>query len=234
MSLIWKLFKNTIAAERILGVDEGFRQKLEQAQARLYPLKIGTKGQLLEWYDEYPEWEPTHRHASLLVGLAWGTRITKLGTPELFAAARKSLELRGPGGFLPQKMSMCARLEDGELCYQNLDTTLNLAELFVQSHTGEIHFLPALPPEWPEGHVNGLCARGGYTVDVGWRGGKILQGTIHAKFDGKCRVRTDSPVTVSSNGERVNYTIPEENVVEFDAKAGQTYELSLRTSTGHR
>jgi hypothetical protein len=41
---------------------------------------------------------------------------------------------------------MCARLEDGELCYQNLDTTLNMAELFVQSHTGEIHFLPALPP----------------------------------------------------------------------------------------
>jgi hypothetical protein len=67
-----------------------------------------------------------------------------------------------------------------------------------------------------------------------WRGGKILQGTIHAKFDGKCRVRTDSPVTVSSNGERVSYTILEENVVEFDVKAGQTYELPVRTSTGQR
>ena len=73
---------------------------------------------------------------------------------------------------------MWARLGDGEQCYHNLDTSLNMAELFVQSHAGEIHFLPALPQAWPEGHVRGLMARGGYVVDVEWRGGRFLNGVI--------------------------------------------------------
>ncbi len=233
-SLTWQILQNTVAASRVLGVDEAFRHQLEQAQARLQPLKIGSKGQLLEWYDEYPETERTHRHASLLVGLAWGTRITKRGTPELFAAARKSLELRGPGGGLPQKLRMCARLEDGELCYRNLDTTLNLAELFLQSHAEEIHLLPALPAAWPEGQVTGLKARGGYIVDVAWRGGRVLTAKIHAAFAGRCRVRRAAPVTAAAAGNRVRYTIPEEDVVEFDVQPGQTYDLSVRVSTGQR
>ena len=227
LSLIWELFKNTIEASRTLGRDEEFRQKLIQAQARLRPLKIGSKGQLLEWYDEYPEQDPTHRHISHLAGLAWGTRITRRGTPELFAAARKSLELRGPGGILPQKLSMCARLEDGELCYRYLDTSLNMAELFVQSHDGEIHLLPALPKAWPTGYVKGLKARGGYIVDVEWREGRFLKGTVHAHFDARCRVRADAPIAaVTANGQRVPHAIPEKTVVEFDVQAGRNYELS--------
>ena len=227
MSLIWELFKNTITAARTLGVDESFRRQLEQAQARLRPLKIGSKGQLLEWYDEYPEQDPTHRHISHLAGLAWGTRITRRGTPELFAAARKSLELRGPGGILPQKLSMCARLEDGELCYRYLDTTLNMAELFVQSHASEIHLLPALPKAWPAGYVKGLKARSGYVVDVEWREGRFLKGTVRARLATRCRVRTGAPITaVTSNGQCVVHVIPEKSVVEFDVKAGRNYELS--------
>ena len=228
-SLIWELFKNTITAARTLRVDDGFREKLEQAQARLQPLKIGSHGQILEWYDEYPEAMPDHHHVSPLVGLAWGTRITRRGTPELFAAARKTMERRGPGGILPHKLSMCARLEDGELCYRHLDTTLNMAELFVQSHAGEIHFLPALPQAWPAGHVKGLKARGGYTVDVEWREGGITRGIVRARFAGRCRVRTGTPIAaVTSAAQRVPHTVPEANVVEFAVEAGRSYELSAR------
>lgn len=224
-SLIWELFKNTIGASRVLGVDADLRQQLEQAQARLAPLKIGSKGQLLEWHDEYRETDPQHRHASLLVGLAWGSRITRRETPEWFAAARKSLELRGNGATLPSKVSMCARLEDGELCYRNLDTSLNMAELFVQSHAGEIHLLPALPLAWSDGWVRGLKARGGYGVDVEWRAGRFLTGVIRAKSDGTCRVRVGGPVTVRSADHPVIFTKPEDNVVEFAGRAGQTYTL---------
>ncbi|MFA6292546.1 MAG: glycoside hydrolase family 95 protein [Victivallales bacterium] len=229
ISLIWELFKNTIAAAHTLGIDEDFQRQLEQAQARLQPLKIGSHGRILEWYGEYPEAMPDHHHASLLVGLAWGTRITRRGTPELFAAARRTLEIRGTGGILPCKLSMCARLEDGELCYRFLDTSLNMAELFLQSRYGEIHFLPALPNAWPTGYVKGLKACGSYVVDVEWREGRILKGTIHAKFDGRCRVRADASVdSVTSDGQRISHSIPEENVAKFDVQAGRTYELSLK------
>ena len=225
-SLIWELFNNTIAASRVLGVDADFRQKLEQAQARLEPLKIGSHGQLLEWQEEYRETDPQHRHASLLVGLIWGSRITRRGTPEWFAAARKSLELRGKGATLPSKLSLCARLEDGELCYRNLDTSLNMAELFVQSHAGDIHLLPALPQAWPAGSVRGLKARGGYTVDVEWHGGRFLKGGIRAQADGQCRVRVNVPVTVRSGDNPVNCARPVDDVIEFAVQAGQSYVLS--------
>jgi len=230
MSLIWELFKNTIAAARTLGVDEGFRRQLELAQARLLPLRIGSQGQILEWYDEYPEAMPDHHHASLLVGLAWGTRITRRGTPELFAAACKTFERRGPtGGLLPARLCMCARMEDGELCYRYLDNIiLDTAELFVQSHADEIHLLPALPAAWPEGHVKGLKARGGYTVGAEWRKGHITKGIVRAHFDARCRVRTGVPVAaVTVDGACVRHVTPEEHVVEFEAQAGRSYELSF-------
>ena len=183
---------------------------------------------MLEWYDEYPEAMPDHHHASLLVGLAWGTRITRYGTPDLFAAARRTLEMRGTGGILPCKLSMCARLEDGELCYRFLDTTLNMAELFLQSRYGEIHFLPALPKAWPAGYLRGLKACGAYVVDMEWREDRILKAAIHARFDGRCRIRAGAAVdSVTSDDQRVSHFIPEENVVEFGVQAGRTYELSL-------
>ena len=226
ISLIWELFKNTISSASVLGIDDAFREKLAEAQARLQPLKIGSKGQILEWYDEYSEAMPDHHHVSPLVGLAWGTRITRRGTPELFEAARKTLELRGTGGVLPQKLSMCARLEDGELCWRYLDTTLNMAELFVQSHDGEIHLLPALPQAWPEGYVKGLKARGGYVVDAAWHEGRINEAMIYSRFDGECRLRTGMPVAaVNSDGKPVSHRVLEKKVVAFDVLAGQSYIL---------
>jgi len=164
------------------------------------------------------------------VGLAWGTRITLRGTPDLFAAARRTFEQRGTGGILPARLCMCARLEDGELCYRYIDNIiLDTAELFVQSQAGEIHFLPALPKAWPSGYVKGLKARGSYVVDMEWNNERILKGTIRARFDGRCRVRASAPVdSVISDGQHISHTIPEKNVAEFDVLAGRNYELSFK------
>ena len=56
--------------------------------------------------------------------------------------------------------------------------------MLLQSHAGEIHFLPALPPEWPEGSVRGLRARGGVEVDIAWTGGRATEAVLRARVRG--------------------------------------------------
>jgi hypothetical protein len=67
-----------------------------------------------------------------------------------------------------------------------------MAEMLLQSHTGEIQLLPALPGAWAQkGSFSGLCARGGYTVDCEWEKGKVTRVSIWAKVPGKVTVRMD-------------------------------------------
>jgi alpha-L-fucosidase 2 len=243
LSLMWEVFRMTIEASRILGVDEALRAQMEQAQKRLSPLKIGSKGQILEFHDEFPEPDTTstmlygmqHRHASHLVGLCWGTRITKRGTPELFEAAHKSFVMRGRGGGLPEKLAMAARLEDPDLVWQTIPSALfdgnrplSMIEFLVQSHLRELHLLPALPAALPEGHLRGVKARGGYLLDLEWKEGKLAKSVIRSKFAGKCRVRTSVPVVVTAAGKPVKTASPEASVVEFDTTAGGVYTLTRK------
>jgi alpha-L-fucosidase 2 len=116
MELIWDLFTHCIDASRILGVDAGFAARLEDARARLYPLHVGSRGQLQEWFQDTPEEDVHHRHLSHLVGVYPGSEITP-ATPETFAAARRSLEIRGDdstGWSLAWKISLWARFRDGQ------------------------------------------------------------------------------------------------------------------------
>jgi len=92
--IITELFDNCLAAAVILGVDDAFSAKLAEARARLAGPKVGEDGRLLEWSRERMECEPGHRHLSHLYALYPGWQITPRRTPELAAAARKSLEHR--------------------------------------------------------------------------------------------------------------------------------------------
>jgi alpha-L-fucosidase 2 len=71
----------------------------------------------------------------------------------------------------------------------NFGAAAGIAEMLLQSHTGEVHLLPALPAVWPAGHVDGLCARGGYVVDILWKNGHVQAARLRSRLGGTCRVR---------------------------------------------
>jgi alpha-L-fucosidase 2 len=129
MSLVWDLFTNVIQATQFLNTDEDFRNWLMEKRRKLFPLQIGKKGNLQEWYKDWEDVEPQHRHISHLFGLFPGRQITPISTPEFAEAAAKSLELRGDGGTgwsKGWKINVWARLHDGNHAHKLIREQLTL------------------------------------------------------------------------------------------------------------
>ncbi len=121
--LVRYLFGACAEAARVLGRDAGLSAELDAKRAQLAPTRIGSDGRVMEWLEEYREVDPHHRHVAHLLGLFPGNEITPERTPELAAAARKSLEARGDastGWSVALKTGMWARLEDGDRAFRVL------------------------------------------------------------------------------------------------------------------
>jgi alpha-L-fucosidase 2 len=131
MAMIRELFLDVLAAEKVLKNDPAFAAQVSAALAKLLPYQIGAAGHLQEWYHDWADQDPKHRHQSHLYGLYPGTHVTLEGTPAIAAAARKTLEIKGDettGWSKGWRINLWARLQDGEHAYKMYRELLKYVE----------------------------------------------------------------------------------------------------------
>lgn len=228
LAMIRECLTDTREAARVLNTDNDFVKRIDRSLKRLHPYNIGKDGNLQEWYYDWKDKDPQHRHQSHLFGLFPGHHITVDKTPSLAAACARSLEIKGDkttGWSTGWRVNLYARLHDGKTAYHtyrkllryispdgytgndarrgggtypnlldahspfqidgNFGGCAGVVEMLMQSTGNTITLLPALPEEWSDGYVRGICARGGFVVEMDWRDGRVTSLYVKSRNGGR-------------------------------------------------
>ena len=148
-------------------------------------------------------------------------------------------------------MALWARLNDGdransifkgyikEQCYASLfakcftplqvdgtfGVTAGITEMLIQSHEGIVELLPALPAEWSEGAFNGVCARGGFELNITWKEKELTSVDVLSKSGKSCRINTGKEAEVFLNDKKVDMTKHNDGSIEFSTTKGSRYAI---------
>jgi alpha-L-fucosidase 2 len=105
-------------------------------------------------------------------------------------------------------------------------STAVITEMLLQSHTGTLSLLPALPKSWLDGSVSGLRGRGGFEVDLMWNSSRLTKAKISSVNGATCKLVIKHPVKIFYKGKAVKLKRNDDNTLEFDTQKGQVYELT--------
>ncbi|MFZ6770341.1 glycoside hydrolase family 95 protein [Undibacterium sp. Di26W] len=194
-----------------------------------------------DWDTQAPEQH--HRHVSHLYAIYPSSQINLRDTPDLLQAAKNSLRQRGDlatGWGTAWRICLWARMGDGDHAHSilkaltgpkrtypnmfdahppfqidgNFGGAAGIMEMLLQSWGGEVFLLPALPSAWPSGEVKGMRARGGLSVDMQWRAGKLVSATLQGPPGAALRL--------SYRGTRVD--------ISLDAKGMHRLQVPVATT----
>lgn len=235
-----------IAAATELGVDSASVASWSGTLSRIAPYRIGSHGQLQEWWADIDDPADHHRHTNHLFGLHPGNSINPLTDSTLTRACKTTLSHRGDeatGWSMGWKLNHWARLLDGNHAYLlfqnllregtgpnlwdqhppfqidgNLGGTAGVAEMLLQSHNdGVLHLLPALPDAWTHGSVTGLLARGAFEVDIDFADGLLTGATVRSRKGEEC--------TVAYRGHRITFPTEPGGVYRIAATSGGAIKM---------
>lgn len=252
MAFIRECLKDALEAAKVLGGEQDFVNEIEQTLPRLRPYKVSKTGGLLEWYHDWDDKDPQHRHQSHLFHIFPGH--TPMNTEQ---AAARTLEIKGDnttGWSTGWRVNLYARLYNAAGAYHiyrkllnyvspmeykgtdarrgggtfpnlldahspfqidgNFGGTAGVAEMLLQSEYSDgetqMSILPALPKEWSNGEIKGLCARGGFTVDIKWINGKAAKVVIKDR-----NKKAGRKATVKINGKTKTIKTDKNGIYSF-------------------